>query len=340
MRNQIRSQPLEKGLRCSTLVLIGGSLVLSLAIPGTGLGKSCNNRVYVSDSYNDTVSVIDSKTNQVVAQIPVGTAPINPTITPDGRYVYVSNSQGNSISVIDVATNTVVDEIDPGGPEPSGLAFTPNGKRLAVSLLGDLVSDPGKVNVLDVETGEIVHSIDVGAQPERMGISPNGERVYVNNLGDDTMSVVDIEVGEVVDTIQLGDLPFNVLVSPSGDRVYVGVLFSNYIAVIDTDTNAVIEEISTPTPNGMSFSRDYQSLYVTNVFANTISEISLAEGAVVRTAPAGIVPGFIRVTVDGKRAYFARPYGSAVSVVETATFDEVTAIPTGSPTSLAVCHSP
>jgi YVTN family beta-propeller protein len=194
--------------------------------------------------------------------------------------------------------------------------------------------------VLDVGTGEVLKSIDVGAQPERMGITPNGRRVYVNNLGDDTMSVVDIEAGEVVATIPMGDLPFNVLVSQNGKRVYVGVIFSNYIAVIDTDTNTVIDEIPVPTPNGMAFSRNRQSIYVTNVFANTIQEVSLPEAAVVRTAPAGLVPGFIRLTVDGKRAYFARPYGSAVSVFDTASLSELAAIPTGSPTSLTVCNAP
>jgi DNA-binding beta-propeller fold protein YncE len=90
----------------------------------------------------------------------------------------------------------------------------------------------------------------------------------------------------------------------------------------------------------MSFSRDYQSIFVTNVFADTISEISIAEGAVVRTAPAGRIPGFIRLTVDGKRAYFVRPYGAEVAVFDTGTLAPLDSITTGGPTTLAICHSP
>src|SRR5689334_20276096 len=51
--------------------------------------SKCPNTAYVTNSYADTVSVISTTTNKVIATIPVGDAPVNPTFTPDGKQVYV-----------------------------------------------------------------------------------------------------------------------------------------------------------------------------------------------------------------------------------------------------------
>ena len=300
----------------------------------------CENRVYVSNSYNNSVSVIDTVTNQVIATIPVGLAPINPTIAPDGKRVYVSNSQGGTISVIDVKTNTVIDEIHPDGEEPSGLAFTPFGRTLVVTLLGDAVSDQGWIQEIDLKSGKKSKLIPVGAQPERLGLSPLGNRAYVVNIGDGSLSVVDLWGGKVIEQMPLGRLAFNILVSPLGHRVYVGVIGLNHIAVIDGYTNTLETPIPAVSPAGLAFSRDYRSIFTTNIYANTISQVSRFNGEVIKSEPAGALPSFIRLTRDGRRAYVARPYGSDVAVFDTETLQEIASIPTGSPTSLAVCGSP
>src|SRR5438045_8576841 len=68
-------------------------------------------RAYVANLCANTVSVIDTDTNAVIATIPVGPAPFLMAATPDGTRVYVTNRGGNTVSVIDTATNTVVSTI-------------------------------------------------------------------------------------------------------------------------------------------------------------------------------------------------------------------------------------
>lgn len=340
LRTRHLGQTLLRGLLHGPTTIAFAVAVLSSIPALPAWADPCNGLVYTSDSFLDQVSVIETKTNEVIATIPVGDAPINPTITPKGKHVYVANSDGGTISVIDVKTNTVVDTIPAGGDHPSGLAFTPDGKQLVVSLLGEATSDPGFLRVLTLATGEMSPLIPVGAQPERIAMTPDGDRVYVSNLVSDTVSVVDLEAQVVIAQIPMGNLPFNLLISPDGDKVYVGVVFSNYVAVIDTETNTIVDTIPTPTPNGMSFSKHHDSIFVTNVFAGLISEISLAQGAVIKSVPAGMAPGFIRVTLNGKRAYFTRPYGTDVAVIDTATLAQVDSVETGGSTSLAICKSP
>jgi YVTN family beta-propeller protein len=72
-------------------------------------------RVYVSNKRDDTVSVIDTATNAVVATIATGEEPYGITpFTIDGvDYVYVTNLRGNSITVIDPASDTVLNTFQP-----------------------------------------------------------------------------------------------------------------------------------------------------------------------------------------------------------------------------------
>jgi YVTN family beta-propeller protein len=85
-------------------------------------------RAYVTNGSSNTISVIDTASETVVATIPVGVIPFGVAITPDGTRAYVTNIQDNTVSVIDSATNTVIATI-PVGNSPEGIAITPNGAR-------------------------------------------------------------------------------------------------------------------------------------------------------------------------------------------------------------------
>jgi YVTN family beta-propeller protein len=64
------------------------------------------NRIYVSNSNNNTVSVIDGATNRVIGDpIPVGEGPRGIAVDPNTHLVYVTNPGSNTVSVIDGATN-------------------------------------------------------------------------------------------------------------------------------------------------------------------------------------------------------------------------------------------
>jgi DNA-binding beta-propeller fold protein YncE len=99
----------------------------------------------------------------------------------------------------------------------------------------------------------------------------------------------------------------------------VGTILSNTINVIDTKTNKIVNTIASDSPNGMAFSADFRSLFVTNVFAGTVQEISLETRMVVKTEAAGDIPGYLVLTQDGKRGYFVRPAGNTVDVLDTTT---------------------
>ena len=69
---------------------------------------------YVANLSSNTVSVIDTATNTVVATVPVGSDPFGVAVTPDGAIAYVANFISNTVSVIDTANNTVVATVTVG----------------------------------------------------------------------------------------------------------------------------------------------------------------------------------------------------------------------------------
>lgn len=60
------------------------------------------------------------------------------------------------------------------GTDPEQVAVSADGTRLYVAN-----EDAGTASVLDVETGEILATVEVGGEPEGVRASPDGRFVYV-----------------------------------------------------------------------------------------------------------------------------------------------------------------
>jgi YVTN family beta-propeller protein len=102
---------------------IGGAAIAVASTPDGTLA-------YVTSSFSDTVSVIDTATGVVSAHIPVGGFPVFPgssgavAFTSDGRHAYVTVGDDNTVAVIDTATGVVSATI-PVGEHPTGVAICP-----------------------------------------------------------------------------------------------------------------------------------------------------------------------------------------------------------------------
>ena len=78
----------------------------------------------LQNELSNTISVINTATNAVIATIPVGIRPRIIVFTLDGTRAYVTNQNSNTVSVINTATNAVINTINVG-TEPVGIDITP-----------------------------------------------------------------------------------------------------------------------------------------------------------------------------------------------------------------------
>ncbi len=116
---------------------------------GMALSPS-GDRLYVTNANSDTVSVIDTNTDEVVKSLLVnltstkvgqtktpvlGSSPNAVTVSPDGATIYVANASDNAISVLDPnsPTSNPVLGLIPTGWYPTAVATSASGKNLIVA---------------------------------------------------------------------------------------------------------------------------------------------------------------------------------------------------------------
>jgi YVTN family beta-propeller protein len=124
------------------------------------------------------VSVIDTATNKITANIPTGFIPWQIAVTPDGSKLYATSAGSAdvaanpfpfAVSVIDTATNAVTTTIRIGS-EPFGVAVTPDGRRVYVT---SLTIDTSSVLVIDTTTNTVIATIPVSGGAGGVSVTPD-----------------------------------------------------------------------------------------------------------------------------------------------------------------------
>jgi YVTN family beta-propeller protein len=114
---------------------------------------------YITNEYENTVSVIDTATNIVTGIVKVGSNPVGVAVSPDGKKAYAVNEGSNSVSVIDMATNNIIATVSVG-TNPNGVAVAPDGTKVYVA---NHRSD--NVSVIDTVTNNVTATVDIGNGP-------------------------------------------------------------------------------------------------------------------------------------------------------------------------------
>ena len=81
-------------------------------------------RIYVSNGRAGTVSVLDSRTYELLSTIQVGVRPWGMALSPDGKFLYTANGPSNDVSVIDLETNKEIARVG-AGMSPWSVAVVP-----------------------------------------------------------------------------------------------------------------------------------------------------------------------------------------------------------------------
>ena len=239
--------------------------------------KQDGSRAYTADSDSDWVSIVDLTSNSVVKTIPAGDGPVIPALNNDDSRVYVASHLSNSVTVIDTSTNSVVATIPDVRWWPWGIAVSPDGAYIAVTLFGS-----GTVSVFDTSTFSKVTETSVGSNPEGVIYHPDGSKIYVANLSSNTVSVIDTGTYSVTQTISVGDGPVQFDFNSNASRLYVANNWFASVSEIDVETGNVLRTFSVGAgPIDVEVVDQY--LYVTNHDDNSVSVVDLNSGSTVET---------------------------------------------------------
>jgi len=148
---------------------------------------------------------------------------------------------------------------------PLEVLFSPDGARLYV-----LCQQSNEVRVLDTTNDNaVIKNIAVGRVPRGFSLSSSGDRLFVANSWDDTLSVIDTAKLAVAATWPVGAEPSSVVEDRANKHVFVANRISNDVAVLNAQTGA--EEKRIPARRGASYltlSPDGARVYVSHIYPN------------------------------------------------------------------------
>lgn len=151
--------------------------------PRGALFSSDSARVYVANSFANTVSVIDPRAMNEVAQIAVDLQPYALALDETARRLYVANYGSDNVSVIDLQANQVVVAI-PLGMNVTALAVNEAAQRV-------YVANASTDSVFVIEGTRVVKEIGVGRHPIDLACDAPNKRVLVANGADGTLALID-----------------------------------------------------------------------------------------------------------------------------------------------------
>ena len=163
--------------------------------------SSDGSKVYVSNFFDNTVSVINAAADTVTATITVGHHPQGLAVTPDGSKLYIANYVDSTVSIINTAANTVSGSVKVGSG-PLAVCTSPDGFKVYVTNNGD-----STVSVINADVDTVSATITVGYYPTGISESPDGTKLLVANSDAYTVNVINTATNTVTDILPAGNTP-------------------------------------------------------------------------------------------------------------------------------------
>ncbi|AOM82158.1 YncE family protein [Salisediminibacterium beveridgei] len=282
----------------------------------------------------DTLSVVDLDTKQVIKTVPTSHNPHELVITPDGKKTYIACSLGNTIDIFDNQTLEITGHITHEQFDfPHGLDVTRDGRKLYLASTFSAL-----LYIIDVESDTVEDVIPTHQTYSHMiSFDPDQEKVYVPNIGSQNISVFDTATKEFTAVIPTGKGPEGIGVHPRGHHLYVANQDDDTLYVIDINTHEILfKRRIGHVPVRLVFSPDGKYALTANRESNDVSVI-LTEQRInetvrpweIKRIPVGLWAGGIVFSPDGGYAYVANNKTNDISLIDMNTLKETERIDVG-----------
>jgi YVTN family beta-propeller protein len=265
-----------------------------------GLGVTDDGKkLIVATRENESISVIDTTTGEVLKQIPVGKNP--EFVRVQGNLVYVSSEPSAK-----------------GGPPPKPGAEEEDDDDGEETV-------PAKIAVVDLDKGEKIREITGGPETEGIEFSADGKNLVITNEADNTVTVHDIETGNLIKTIkthEYGDRPRGIKVSPDGSTYLTTLEYGNKFMVMDKDFKVLRTVDTGETPYGISYNRAGDKIFVATNKQKALQVFDAKTYEKLKDIPTGNRCWHFTFTPDDKHILLACGKSDAIYVFDTEKYEQ------------------
>jgi len=203
-----------------------------LGTPGGGdYMRVHDGMLYVANTAQGTMSVIDCNKDRLVATIPGLTKCHGFAAAPGADKGYVTVGGDNTVAVISLGTHQVQKTIDVG-VGPDAIAYAASTKRIFV---GDHRGKAIPVN--DPSTDKVAATVPVGGTVESIREDPTSGYVFANLEDTSEILALDAKNGKIVrrSPVAPGEGPTGLAVDTKNGTLFVGCGNSKLIVMNETD---------------------------------------------------------------------------------------------------------
>jgi YVTN family beta-propeller protein len=192
--------------------------------------------VFVVDGDSETVTVVDPKTDSVIANIALGGGLEYAVASGDGK-LFVNGAEKRELVRIDTATNAVDARWPvPNCESPHGLAYDAQNHRAFISCLNTLMT------VVNTDTGAVMAELPIGLGTDAAAFDPKRHLAFSAN-GEGSVSI--IREVDPQTFVSLGSIPTpatgrTLAIDPESGRLF--------LAAADPDPNAPRSRPGRPAP--------------------------------------------------------------------------------------------
>jgi len=211
-------------------------------------------------SHATVVSVIDLKTDKVLATIPDTKGVHGIAIANDLNKGFTSNGKDTSITVFDLKNLTVVEKVKIKGIKPDAIIYDVFSHKV--------FAFNGKSNdatVMDAKTNKIIETIKLAGKPE-FSVTDEKGIVFVNIEDKNSITAIDVNTLKVksIWNISPGEEPTGLALDNKNHRLFA-VCGNKLMVVVNAENGKVITTIPIgDNCDGVAFDSDIGIVYATN----------------------------------------------------------------------------
>lgn len=277
--------------------------------------------IFVLNSLNANVSVIDPVSFTELRRVPTGKEPHHLYLTPDGQSLLVANALGDSITQLDPRTGEVQRTLT-GIVDPYHLRFSPDMKWF--------VTAANRLDHIDIYAYKplgpgqgfeltLARRVPAGKTPSHIAIDSQSTVAYVTLQDSNEVIAIDLNTQQPLWTLPVGSTPADVFLTRDDKTMLVALTGDSYVEAYDLTAQppTLIERIKTGAgAHAFRGQGDDRHLFVSNRGANSISRIDLDTLKVTDTFAAPGGPDCMDITADGKQLLVTSRWAGKLTFID------------------------